>query len=399
MSVRAMSWVWEHSPTGGNERLVLLAIADTADDNGANAWPSINTLARKTRLAPRTVQRVISRLRDDGQLYVEPSAGRGGSNIYTIITDPPPPAPPAPTPASGGPDPRQSDGGDRTPPPSQPCHPTPDTALSPHPRHSCDTRTSLNVLEPPPPARGDQTPADSPPTAPAGGGGHNADHNDDPGPDDRPGDGSPGRELLAALTPPWTLTRRQITKLAPAAGAALAAGWPAPALRSHLTANPDGVRSPYAVIRARLADLPDPPATGGHHPRPPWCGHCDQTSRLIDLDDGRAARCPDCHPQPNATPTGGAPCPTPTHPTSAPPAANSSPASSKPPPHSAALSHPDPAGPHHPAAPGPTDPPSHHHPTSSSTSAAPPPASPSPPPTPHPSPSATATPSPPPSSD
>jgi len=34
-----MSWVWEHSSTGGNERLVLLAITDTADDNGATPGP------------------------------------------------------------------------------------------------------------------------------------------------------------------------------------------------------------------------------------------------------------------------------------------------------------------------------------------------------------------------
>jgi hypothetical protein len=28
----------------------------------------------------------------------------------------------------------------------------------------------------------------------------------------------------------------------------------------------------------------------------PWCGTCDQQTRQIERDDGRAARCPDCHP-------------------------------------------------------------------------------------------------------
>lgn len=27
-----------------------------------------------------------------------------------------------------------------------------------------------------------------------------------------------------------------------------------------------------------------------------WCGRCDERTRLLELDDGRAARCPDCHP-------------------------------------------------------------------------------------------------------
>lgn len=41
-----MTWVWDQSTTAGNERLVLLAIADTADDHGGNAWPSIWTCGR-----------------------------------------------------------------------------------------------------------------------------------------------------------------------------------------------------------------------------------------------------------------------------------------------------------------------------------------------------------------
>lgn len=28
--------------------------------------------------------------------------------------------------------------------------------------------------------------------------------------------------------------------------------------------------------------------------RPPWCGHCDPDTRLIDLEDS-AMRCPRCH--------------------------------------------------------------------------------------------------------
>ncbi|WP_334459079.1 helix-turn-helix domain-containing protein [Micromonospora sp. CPCC 205554] len=85
MSVRVMSWVWDHSPVGGTQRLVLLAIADCADDTGENAWPSVATLARKVRLDERTVQRVIRRLVDGGHLTVSASAGGRASNRYAVI--------------------------------------------------------------------------------------------------------------------------------------------------------------------------------------------------------------------------------------------------------------------------------------------------------------------------
>lgn len=29
--------------------------------------------------------------------------------------------------------------------------------------------------------------------------------------------------------------------------------------------------------------------------RPPWCGQCDELSRLVERADGIAARCPRCH--------------------------------------------------------------------------------------------------------
>ncbi|MGH3993304.1 MAG: helix-turn-helix domain-containing protein, partial [Pseudonocardiaceae bacterium] len=79
MSLKAMTWVWDHSPAAGTELLVLLAIADNADDTGANAYPSTDTLARKTRLDTRTVQRVIRRLEKDGHVVVDRGGGRAAN--------------------------------------------------------------------------------------------------------------------------------------------------------------------------------------------------------------------------------------------------------------------------------------------------------------------------------
>lgn len=75
MSVRVMSWVWDHSQAEGTDRLVLLAISDSADHDGSNAWPSVSTIAQKARISERTVQRSIRSLVALGELLVEDQAG------------------------------------------------------------------------------------------------------------------------------------------------------------------------------------------------------------------------------------------------------------------------------------------------------------------------------------
>lgn len=90
MSVRVLSWVWDHSGAKGNDLLVLLAIADNANDEGT-AYPGVTLLARKTKLHSRTVQRSLRTLRTHGELKIE--FNKGGSddlppdkrpNLYTI---------------------------------------------------------------------------------------------------------------------------------------------------------------------------------------------------------------------------------------------------------------------------------------------------------------------------
>ena len=116
MSIRTMNWVWEHSPAAGNELLLLLAIADNADDSGGNAWPSIGTLAAKTRLSDRTVQRLVSSLVRLGLLQVTMGAGRHGTNLYRVVIH-----------TGDNLSPRQSDT------PTQLRRATGDTAVSPEP--------------------------------------------------------------------------------------------------------------------------------------------------------------------------------------------------------------------------------------------------------------------------
>lgn len=128
MSVRATTAAWYGSQARGTTKLVLLAIADCANDEGGNAYPSMATIARKCGLQDeRSAQRHVRKLEELGELTVEAGRGRRGSNLYHVRvdlldqnskkTDQPHPgksATPAnlPPPADSPDDPRQIDRGD-----------------------------------------------------------------------------------------------------------------------------------------------------------------------------------------------------------------------------------------------------------------------------------------------
>ncbi|GGT43563.1 helix-turn-helix domain-containing protein [Streptomyces purpureus] len=87
MSFKVTNWVWANSQSRNGARLVMLALADRADDNGC-AWPSIEDLADRTRLSPRAVQKGIASLVELGELDVENGGGRHRSNRYRITPKP-----------------------------------------------------------------------------------------------------------------------------------------------------------------------------------------------------------------------------------------------------------------------------------------------------------------------
>lgn len=95
MAINVMTWVWTHSHSRNGARLVMLAIADSADDTGRNAWPSVRTLMTKANLSERAVQSAIKDLITLGELRVQWNKGPHGSNLYSIImTTPADSAPP-----------------------------------------------------------------------------------------------------------------------------------------------------------------------------------------------------------------------------------------------------------------------------------------------------------------
>jgi hypothetical protein len=67
MSLRAMTWALEQAPvTDPTQALVLVALADSAQEDGRNAWPSQATLARRARVSDRSVRRILAQLEADG---------------------------------------------------------------------------------------------------------------------------------------------------------------------------------------------------------------------------------------------------------------------------------------------------------------------------------------------
>lgn len=84
-----MSWVLRHSEETLGRRLVLLALADSAEEDGGNAWPSVATLCGKTRLSERQVQYALRGLEKDGAIVNEgrhrTSTQRYGTNVYRVV--------------------------------------------------------------------------------------------------------------------------------------------------------------------------------------------------------------------------------------------------------------------------------------------------------------------------
>ncbi|MFY9190196.1 MAG: helix-turn-helix domain-containing protein [Lawsonella sp.] len=67
MSLKALVWVINDAPVEKQSHLcILMALADTADDSGRNSWPSVETLARKSRCSQRTVHRHLKDMEKEG---------------------------------------------------------------------------------------------------------------------------------------------------------------------------------------------------------------------------------------------------------------------------------------------------------------------------------------------
>ena len=83
-----MTWAWAIQ-LPGTAKLLLMALADMADDHGV-CWPSHKTLAFRCVATDRTVRRLLIQLQTQRLLSVEPRVRKDGSrtsNCYRLAID------------------------------------------------------------------------------------------------------------------------------------------------------------------------------------------------------------------------------------------------------------------------------------------------------------------------
>jgi len=83
MSYEYTALVWKQSRSSGNARLVMLMLADMANQGGV-CWPSIAYVATHVRCSTRSVQQAIRDLVALGELEVKMNAAPGGANLYQL---------------------------------------------------------------------------------------------------------------------------------------------------------------------------------------------------------------------------------------------------------------------------------------------------------------------------
>jgi len=84
MSISLMTDVWR-LPLQASRKMVLLALADNANDEGTDCWPSIGKLVEKCSMSERSIQVHLSGLEDGG--YIKRHERLGRSNKFTIYVE------------------------------------------------------------------------------------------------------------------------------------------------------------------------------------------------------------------------------------------------------------------------------------------------------------------------
>jgi hypothetical protein len=326
MSVEAISWALNLAPVPADRsgqpssacKFVLVGLANHAGPDGTGAFPSAATLVRYTGLSERTVRTCLDRLAAGGiiapcdpdivaaRIKRTDRRPQGWNLNLSLVRDdldevgdaaprrPPAAGSRAASAGRAGPDERNGVQPLHLAPGSRPVHNSPDGVQPLHPElgtgcnqrnHGVQLAQSRGAAVAPEPSL---EPSPEPSAARA--------HATPPAAPGAPGGGyEQVSELFAALGDRWRLTAAQRARLAPAVSTALAAGWAPRELAAFTGANTDGVRNPYAVLTARLsgAELPAPPARSS---RLPWCGECDQATRMLGFDGDSPYPCPRCKP-------------------------------------------------------------------------------------------------------
>lgn len=114
MSYKALGWAWEQTGIVGSKKLLLIALADQANDD-LECWPSIAQMTTRVGVKRSRAIEILNELEADGFLTREPRQRANGSQTSSLIrlggsTQPDPPVQPAGPPPSSPPDPQNHQG-------------------------------------------------------------------------------------------------------------------------------------------------------------------------------------------------------------------------------------------------------------------------------------------------
>lgn len=83
MSIFLMSLVWK-TKLSQSQKMVLLALADHANDEGTHCFPAISTLEKKCSVVRRTIIRALNQLEKDGFLRRYERPGRSTNYVLNL---------------------------------------------------------------------------------------------------------------------------------------------------------------------------------------------------------------------------------------------------------------------------------------------------------------------------
>lgn len=90
MSFKAVDWVLDHSAAEGSVRLVALVLAENADQDTGECYPTVQTIARRARVSERTARNALRGLEELDELHTRTREGKGKradrrSNLYVLV--------------------------------------------------------------------------------------------------------------------------------------------------------------------------------------------------------------------------------------------------------------------------------------------------------------------------
>jgi hypothetical protein len=85
MSINLIGEILSESVAAGSMRLLLVTLAYYASDAGTSCYPSIERLAKETKLRERQVYKLLKKLAAGGHIVIHSGGGRHKPNHYTIL--------------------------------------------------------------------------------------------------------------------------------------------------------------------------------------------------------------------------------------------------------------------------------------------------------------------------